>query len=429
MNAEEGGGGSSPATSFFVRPAGHLATGDVASDNGRRRVRLLTVTTTEPLGRLQPDARDPVTTTGRAPVWPAAAAPGPTGSGRRRLSVTSLAIAVAVAWLVWTGLSTLRRSGGIGAGLAAGRAELLAPSVLLLVVAVLVCERCWPAEPRVVTSHGHLQDGLYFALHVAAVVPLMTLLSVAFAYLLGSHAGRLEPTWTARWPSWLVVPVALVLMDGSNWLAHWADHRFTALWRMHALHHSQEELSVLTSFRAHPLSHLPGFLLAALPVWLLMGGRGLAPVLVTTYVCLGTLPHANLPWSFGPFGRLLVSPAYHRLHHAADGTEGTNLGVVLTIWDVIAGRARFPEKGDVVPRTGLAGGSVPTEQASNRGHLGVMVTQLAEPFMVQSGTGPGRSALQTVSRVIQARVGASTVLSQGVSGPRRRVNGGAPAER
>ena len=39
-------------------------------------------------------------------------------------------------------------------------------------------------------------------------------------------------------------------MDGANWLAHYADHRVDALWRFHALHHSQEELSVLTSFRA-----------------------------------------------------------------------------------------------------------------------------------------------------------------------------------
>ena len=354
---------------------------------------------TEPLTWTRSDGPDPVTMTMPASVWPPVAGDdGPTpASGSRRLSVPSLAIAVAGAWLVWIGLSTLQRSGGIGAGLAAGRAELLAPSVLLLVVAVLLCERCWPAEPRVVTARGHRQDGLYFALHVAAVVPLMTLLSVAFAHLLGSHAGRLELPWTARWPSWLIVPIALVLMDGSNWLAHWADHRFTALWRMHALHHSQEELSVLTSFRAHPLSHLPGFLLAALPIWVLMGGRGLAPVLITAYVCLGTVPHANLPWSFGPLGRLLVSPAYHRLHHAADGTDGTNLGVVLTVWDVIAGRARFPEKGGVVPRTGLAGGSVPTEQASNGGHLGVLVTQLAEPFIRRSGPGRGRTAPGTVS--------------------------------
>ena len=66
----------------------------------------------------------------------------------------------------------------------------------------------------------------------------------------------------------------------------------------------------------------------------------IAPVLITVYVCVGTLQHANLRWTFGPVGRVLVSPAYHRLHHAPD-IQDTNLGLVLTIRDVLAGCARF----------------------------------------------------------------------------------------
>ena len=369
----------------------------------------MTVTTTQP----------------RAPTQPVGApATVATGVQRRRVSAPSLALGATGLVLVWIGVSTLHGTGGIGAGLAAGRSELLAPAVLLLVGAVLVCERRWPAEPRAATARGHVQDGLYFALHVAAVVPLMTLLSVAFAHLLGNHAAWLELPFTARWSNWVLVPITLVLMDGSNWLAHWADHRFTLLWRMHALHHSQEELSVLTSFRAHPLSHLPGFLLAALPVWVAMGGRGLAPVMVTAYVCLGTLPHANLAWSFGPLGRLVVSPAYHRLHHAVDGTDGANLGVVLTVWDVLAGRALFPEKAAAVPKTGLRGGSVPTEQSAAGGRLGLLAAQLAEPFLVlpeRTATGrhlgPQRETRPRMERA-QAWLGAPAVLNHSMSSSR-----------
>ncbi len=182
-------------------------------------------------------------------------------------------------------------------------------------------------------------------------------------------------------PSSLVLATTLVLMDGSNWLAHWADHRFNALWRMHALHHSQEELSVLTSFRAHPLSHLPGFLLASIPAFALAGHRGLAPQLITAYVCLGTIPHANVRWSYGPLGRLLVSPAYHRLHHAVDGPDGMNLGVVLTLWDVVAGRARFPDRRRLPVRTGLTGRPVPVEQAAGApSQPRLLLLQLCEPF-------------------------------------------------
>jgi sterol desaturase/sphingolipid hydroxylase (fatty acid hydroxylase superfamily) len=178
----------------------------------------------------------------------------------------------------------------------------------------------------------------------------------------------------------VLIPLTVVAMDGANWLAHYADHRFDALWRFHALHHSQEELSVFTSFRAHPLMHTTGFLLATIPVVALMPARPMAPVLITIYVCIGTLQHANLRWTFGPVGRVLVSPAYHRQHHDPDA-QGGNLGVVLTVWDVLAGRARFPARHAAVARTGLAGRPVPVEQASPaRPGLRLLAGQLIEPF-------------------------------------------------
>jgi sterol desaturase/sphingolipid hydroxylase (fatty acid hydroxylase superfamily) len=59
-------------------------------------------------------------------------------------------------------------------------------------------------------------------------------------------------------------------MDGANWLAYYADHRLGPPWRFHGRHHSQEELSVRTSFRAHPLMHTTGFLPATIPVVALM---------------------------------------------------------------------------------------------------------------------------------------------------------------
>jgi sterol desaturase/sphingolipid hydroxylase (fatty acid hydroxylase superfamily) len=140
---------------------------------------------------------------------------------------------------------------------------------------------------------------------------------------------------------------------------------------------------VLTSFRAHPLMHTTGFLLASIPVVVLMPARPIDPVLITAYVCVGTLQHANLRWTFGPLGRVLVSPAYHRLHHATD-IHDANLGVVLTIWDVLAGRARFPSRASRVGRTGLDGRPVPVEQDDPAARpLRLMARQLIEPFKAQ----------------------------------------------
>ena len=298
----------------------------------------------------------------------------------RRLCSSSFVVAGITALILWAAVADLLRQGQLGTVLSAGRAELAAPLLIALVVATGICERVWPAERRPVLARGHVQDACYLALHAIVVIPLMTLLSVGAAALIGDHAPWIELRSTATWPGWLLVPLTVVAMDAANWLAHYADHRLDALWRFHALHHSQEELSVLTSFRAHPLMHTTGFILATIPVMVLMPTRPITPVLITIYVCVGTLQHANLRWTFGPLGRLIVSPAYHRLHHARED-QAVNLGVVLTIWDVLARRARFPARGDAVGRTGLDGRPVPVEQDNSAGPaLALLAEQLIEPF-------------------------------------------------
>jgi sterol desaturase/sphingolipid hydroxylase (fatty acid hydroxylase superfamily) len=298
----------------------------------------------------------------------------------RRICPSSVVLAGMTALVVWVAVAELLRQGRLETVLSAGRAELAAPILVALVVATGACERIWPAERRPVLARGHVQDACFLALHAIVVIPLMTLLGVGAAALIGDHARWIELRSTEHWPGWLLIPLTIVAMDGANWLAHYADHRLDPLWRFHALHHSQEELSVLTSFRAHPLMHTTGFLLATVPVVALMPTRPIAPVLITIYVCVGTLQHANLRWTFGPAGRVLVSPAYHRLHHAPD-TQAVNLGVVLTIWDVLAGYARFPARTDAVGRTGLDGRPVPVEQDDSAGPaLLLLAGQLIEPF-------------------------------------------------
>jgi sterol desaturase/sphingolipid hydroxylase (fatty acid hydroxylase superfamily) len=227
-----------------------------------------------------------------------------------------------------------------------------------------------------------MQDLVWTAVHVVVVVPLMTLMGVGFAIVLGEHVGWLDGSWTAAWPTWVLVPVTLVAMDGANWLAHLADHKIAPLWRLHTIHHSQEELSVLTSFRAHPLMHTTGFFISTVAALAMLGDRSLAPALITGYVCLGTLPHANVGWTFGRLGKVIVSPAYHRRHHSAEGEHDVNLAVVLPVWDMLAGRARFPVGGTTQFRTGLAGRPVTVEQAGlSRSPVRVLARQLVEPFV------------------------------------------------
>lgn len=77
---------------------------------------------------------------------------------------------------------------------------------------------------------------------------------------------------------------------------------------------------------------------------------------------------------------MIVSPAYHRLHHAPD-IQRANLGVVLTIWDALAGCAQFPARRGAAGRTGLDGPPVPVEQdTGSSAALLLLAEQLIEPF-------------------------------------------------
>lgn len=107
----------------------------------------------------------------------------------------------------------------------------------------------------------------------------------------------------------------------------------------------------------------------------------------TVYACLGALPHANVGWTYGPVGRIFISPAYHRLHHAATGRLDINLGTVFALWDTASRRAVWPAQSAQPPiGTGLAGRPVPVEQSGSRPRLSrTMLSQLAEPFTSLGG--------------------------------------------
>ena len=105
-------------------------------------------------------------------------------------------------------------------------------------------------------------------------------------------------------------------------------------------------------------------------------------MVLAIYACLGALPHANVRWTYGRACRILVSPAYHRIHHSATGRLDINLGTVFAVWDVLSRRAVFPARGRAVAETGLAGRPVPVEQVGRWPRLiRTMLIQLAEPFI------------------------------------------------
>ena len=66
-----------------------------------------------------------------------------------------------------------------------------------------------------------------------------------------------------------------------------------------------------------------------------------ANVMVRHYY--GEFIHADLPWTYGPLGRLVVSPVMHRWHHARDVTgAGSNFATVFSVFDQFHGTYYVP---------------------------------------------------------------------------------------
>jgi sterol desaturase/sphingolipid hydroxylase (fatty acid hydroxylase superfamily) len=300
--------------------------------------------------------------------------------GKAGLYLPTMAITGVAAWLSWRGWNAVGASGVVGS-VHAGWFGLAGPVVLGFVLAVCVIEQICPAQRRPLLARGHLLDFCYVVFYALLVVPLIVLLGAGFSGLLA----RLEP-WLVlprlpEVPAWCFIGLAVLGIDAVDWLTHYANHRITALWRLHAVHHSQEELSILTTYRAHPLVHV-SFVLSAIPILAVASNSATPAAVLTSYACLGALPHANVRWTYGRIGRLVVSPAYHRIHHSATGRLDINLGTIFPFWDMLSRRAVFPARGAgrAVIATGLAGRPVPVEQSGPLRLGRTMVSQLAEPF-------------------------------------------------
>jgi sterol desaturase/sphingolipid hydroxylase (fatty acid hydroxylase superfamily) len=300
-----------------------------------------------------------------------------------------LALGAMCVWFGYVGVHSLLSAGDLSGAISSARGNTVGPVLIVFIAVILLAEQFWPAVPRPMLSRAHLVDLGYLVLFAVVVLPLLTLVESGFATEVSEHAHFLELGRLPLGSQVIAAGLILVGIDAMNWAAHVANHRSLTLWRLHALHHSQEDMSVLTTFRTHPLIHA-SYLPSLFPA-LILGASGTVPgIAIIVYGCLITLPHANLRWTFGPLGRVFVSPAYHRLHHVSEFLDdrGTvNYGFVLVCWDQMIRRAAFPDKHAFPLATGIAGRPVPIEQlGSARSTPRTMVAQLAQPFKVHAAT-------------------------------------------
>jgi sterol desaturase/sphingolipid hydroxylase (fatty acid hydroxylase superfamily) len=146
----------------------------------------------------------------------------------------------------------------------------------------------------------------------------------------------------------LATLIAMLAYDFASYATHRLMHSNPLLWRIHAFHHSAENLTFFTTYRQHPLEPVilaiartvaatlslvifHYFFPSQTPVITVFGlGAGFFAYMFTV-----NLHHSPIPVSYPLFLRkVFISPHVHHLHHSADlRHHGKNYGVVFSFWD------------------------------------------------------------------------------------------------
>jgi len=250
-------------------------------------------------------------------------------------------------WTLYPGMlamSVSSTSAGIRAGLPP--ALLVATTIFASALVISLVQRWmpfedqWRAEARTygldllhMASTGVATEG-----YRAATVGLLTALAMA---LQGTFGGAL---WPNSWPMALQLALALLLGDLGAYWVHRLCHTSPLFWRVHAMHHSSEQLYVFASARNHPANAMLAYGSQLLPLTLL--GANLEVIgLVSVFTGVhGLLQHANVDLRHGLLNWVFATADLHRWHHSTSMEESnTNFGSNLIVWDIVFGTRHLPE--------------------------------------------------------------------------------------
>ncbi|EYC51046.1 fatty acid hydroxylase [Hylemonella gracilis str. Niagara R] len=303
-------------------------------------------------------------------------------------------------WLFETVVQPLAFMSGLGNFLEdayEGTGWLLVGLVQLVVMLLLIAplQRWRPVEP--VSDRPAIRvDVIYTLIHRLGLFRLVfffTLLPVldeviGWLRVQGMPTFHLDDLWPGVTDQAVVsFLLYLVVMDFFDYWLHRGQHRFEWWWRLHALHHSQRQMTMWSDNRNHLLDDVIRDLLLVTLAQFIGVAPGQFVAIVAITQLSESLHHANVRLWFGRWGeRLWVSPRFHRRHHSvgighekplkltqaslnaagpsqsasvpggsavhavtsvgANNLGGCNFGVLLPWWDLLFGTANFEHRYD-----------------------------------------------------------------------------------
>lgn len=235
--------------------------------------------------------------------------------------------------------------------------------VLLIMFVLRTWEKLAPAETQERFARSTKADIFYTLFHRLGIFHglfFITLSGFFFEIDAVLHDFRFAKFNVESWyPSLTSIPLVsfciyFVLLDFVEYVYHRSSHVFNWWWRLHALHHSQKMMTAWSDDRNHILDDILHALVFSFFALLFGVPPSQFILLVVLSQLIQSWQHANIKVDLGIFKYVLVSPMFHRLHHAvgygheAKGKPGVlggcNFGVLFPWWDMLFNTAIFSKE-------------------------------------------------------------------------------------
>lgn len=256
-------------------------------------------------------------------------------------------------WLAWVGIKA--RAHVLGSGLR-HHAQVLAVLAFAFLMAIYL-KKDWRQRYG---SRNFRVDLVYYFFYYSGLYHFLVLywLYRGIGHLIGVNAPWLQLGLAADWPPLLQVLAMYLLADFVHYWGHRWRHSNRFLWAFHSVHHSQTRLTVMSNYRSHIVDETLLHVLQIVAFQIVFGMQvtlWLGVSFLLSWLLL--LEHSEFDWNYGVFGRLFVSPVFHRVHHAIDRERhDRNFGGTFSFWDDLFGTSI--RTGPVQCDTGLAGNPI-----------------------------------------------------------------------
>lgn len=178
-------------------------------------------------------------------------------------------------------------------------------------------------------------------------------------------------------PWWVAAIIGFLALDLAIYVQHVVTHKVPLLWRLHQVHHADDDVDLTTGLRFHPVE----IILSALYKAAIVLALGIDP---WTVLAFEAVLNASAIYTHGNIGlpvkldnllrKLFCTPDMHRVHHSVIREEtDSNYGFFLSVWDRMFGTFRQE------PRAGQQGVELGIAEYRAKGRMG-LAQLLTLPF-------------------------------------------------